>query len=595
MKRSTSPQLWRGVPVAVALTALAVAAAVPSASAAAPPAADAGQAQKYIVQLALDPVATYQGDVPGLAATKPSRGKRLNAKSAAVERYAGHLRNRQDSALRTVGAKKLYDYVYSFDGFAAELNDSQVAQLRAMPDVVAVTKDAKVTTQTSSTATFLGLDKPGGLWDQLKGPGDAGEGLVIGVIDSGIWPDSKSFATPDPAGKAYAPLTGFTGTCDGAGDDSWTSDDCNGKIVAARHFDAAWGGDAGIKQAMPWEFLSARDYNGHGTHTASTAGGNHGVSATGATSVFGAITGMAPRARIAAYKALWSAKDGSTASGANSDVVAAVDQAVADGVDVINFSVSGTTSDLLDPTEVAFLAAAEAGIFVSASAGNSGPAATTVAHPAPWITTVAADTHNRSTAGTLTLGTGAKYTGASLATTSAGPAPLVYAGAATIGLPNASDFLTKLCYPAVDNGGKPVLDPAKVAGKIVVCERGNNARVNKSRAVKEAGGLGMVLVNTSAAADDVVADLHSIPFRRCTCRPRTGPRSRPTPPPPAPPPPSPRPRSRTTHPRRTSPRSPRAGRPPRPAATCSSPIWRRPARTSSPRSRRLGRAASTST
>lgn len=509
MEQSTVARVRRWLPAATAVV-LAVQIAVPGTAAAAEPASASAQ-QTYIVQMALAPVVAYDGGVAGMAPTKPGRGKKVNPRSATVTRYADHVRDQQDRAVRTVGAKKLGTYVYSFDGFAAKMTGAQAADLRAMPDVVAVTADRKVIAQTSSTAGFLGLDKPGGLWDQLHGAEGAGEGQVIGVIDSGIWPDSASFANPDAGGKAYAPLTDFHGTCDTGTDDSWHADDCAGKIVAARHFDEAWGGDAGIKSAMPWEFLSARDYNGHGTHTSSTAGGNHGVPATGPMSVLGAITGMAPRARIASYKALWSAQDGSTASGATSDIVAAIDQAVADGVDVINFSVSGTTSDLLDPMEAAFLAAAEAGVFVSASAGNSGPAATTVAHPSPWVTTVAADTHNRSTTATATLGNGAPYSGASLATTSAGPAPLVYAGAATIGLPKASDVLTKLCYAAVDNGGKPVLDPAKVAGKIVVCERGNNPRVNKSVAVKQAGGVGMILVNTSTADDGIVADVHSVP------------------------------------------------------------------------------------
>ncbi|SDZ58751.1 Outer membrane protein assembly factor BamB, contains PQQ-like beta-propeller repeat [Asanoa ishikariensis] len=504
---STFSRARRWLPAGVAV-ALAVQVAVSGTPAMAAP--DSGK-QTYIVQMALDPVVAYGGGVAGMAPTRPGHGRKVNPRSSDVTRYAAHVRGQQDRAVRTVGAKKRGAYVYSFDGFSADLTKAQAAKLRALPDVVAVTADRKVTTQTSSTAGFLGLDQPGGLWDQLRGPEDAGEGLVIGVIDSGIWPDSASFANPDAGGKAYAPLTDFHGTCETGTDDSWHADDCTGKIVAARHFNNAWGGDAGIKTELPWEFPSPRDYNGHGTHTASTAGGNHGVQATGPMSALGKITGMAPRARIASYKALWSAQDGSTASGATSDIVAAIDQSVADGVDVLNFSVSGTTSDLLDPMEVAFLAAAKAGVFVSASAGNSGPAATTVAHPSPWVTTVAADTHNRTTTATATLGDAAAYTGASLAGTSAGPAPLVYASAATIGLPKASDFLTKLCYAAVDNGGKPVLDPAKVAGKIVVCERGNNPRVNKSLAVKQAGGVGMILVNTDPADDGIVADVHSVP------------------------------------------------------------------------------------
>src|SRR4029453_6631913 len=168
------------------------------------------------------------------------------------------------------------------------------------------------------------------------------------------------------------------------------------KLIGAQRFNAAWGGDAGLQRARQWEFASPRDYNGHGTHTASTAGGNHAVPLTGPAAVFGQISGMAPRARIAVYKGLWSTHDAALASGFSSDLVAAVDQAVADGVDVINYSISGTLTNFLDPVEVAFLFAADAGVFVAASAGNSGPTTSTVAHPSPWITTVAAGTHNRN-------------------------------------------------------------------------------------------------------------------------------------------------------------------------------------------------------
>src|SRR5205085_4711629 len=147
----------------------------------------------------------------------------------------------------------------------------------------------------------------------------------------------------------------------------------NQKLIGAQYFNAAWGGNAAIDAQRPWEFTSPRDYNGHGTHTASTSGGNYGVAATGPAAGLGSISGMAPRARISAYKALWSTQDGSTASGFTSDLVAAIDQAVADGVDVINYSISGTTTNFLDPVEVAFLFAEDAGVFVSESAGNSGP------------------------------------------------------------------------------------------------------------------------------------------------------------------------------------------------------------------------------
>jgi subtilisin family serine protease len=215
---------------------------------------------------------------------------------------------------------------------------------------------------------------------------------------------------------------------------------------------------------------------------------------------------MAPRARIAMYKALWSLEDASQASGYTSDLTAAIDQAVRDGVDVINYSISGSTTDFLYPVMVSFMYAARAGIFVSCSAGNSGPTTATVAHAGPWVTTVAASTHNRSGEGSVTLGNGVTYSGASLATT-VGPAPLI--DAINAGLPGADPTKVALCYAAVDNNGTPVLDPALVAGKIVVCDRGVTARVNKSLAVQQAGGVGMILLNATTLS--LNADFHFVP------------------------------------------------------------------------------------
>jgi len=349
------------------------------------------------------------------------------------------------------------------------------------------------------------------LWDQLGGIGSAGDGIIIGVVDSGIWPESLSFsdrtgqngnATKD--GKLdYQQIPGWHGKCT-PGED-FNASLCNQKLIGAQWFNASWGGDAGIDAQRPWEFNSARDYNGHGTHTSSTAGGNNGVEVTGPAAVFGTISGMAPHARIAMYKALWSTETADTASGSTSDLVAAIDQAVADGVDVINYSISGTLTNFRDPVEISFMYAAAAGIFVAESAGNSGPASATVAHPGPWTTTVAAGTHDRYYEAYVTLGNGATYYGASVNTTGAGPAPLVYAG--NVGLSGADPTQVALCYSSADGGN--VLDPAKVAGKIVLCDRGVTARVNKSLAVFEAGGVGVILANTSSSS--LNGDFHSVP------------------------------------------------------------------------------------
>lgn len=471
------------------------------------------QTDVYIVQMVDAPVVAYEGGIKGLRATAPKKGQKIDPNSSDVVAYVGYLDSSHDSALNGVGGgHKLYDYRYSFNGFAAKLSADQAAAMKAQPGVLAVTQDELNYADTSSTPTFLGLDAPGGLWDQLGGVGSAGENIIIGVVDSGIWPESLSFS--DRTGLNgnesqddkldYHQIPGWHGKCT-PGED-FPASDCNQKLIGAQYFNAAWGGDAGIDAQWPWEFNSARDYNGHGTHTSSTAGGNHGVPTTGPAAVFGPISGMAPRARIAMYKALWSTEDASTASGFTSDLVAAIDQAVADGVDVINYSISGTQTNFLDPAQVSFLYAARAGVFVAASAGNSGPTTSTVAHPGPWLTTVAAGTHNRSGDGSVTLGNGVTYYGASLAT-AVGPAPLINSSVA--GLPGADPSMVNLCYAAVDNGGTPVLDPAIVAGKIVVCERGVTARVNKSLAVQEAGGVGMILVNVTPSS--LNADFHFVP------------------------------------------------------------------------------------
>lgn len=466
----------------------------------------------YIVQMGELPAASYQGGIDGLKATKPEKGKKLDPNSSHVLGYTGYLDSGHDRALNAVGGgRKVRDYHYTFNGFVAEITPDQAKALLSVPGVKAVTKDELRKMDTSSTPTFLGLTAPGGLWDQLGGFDSAGEDIIIGDVDSGIWPESLSFSdrtglngngTKD--GKlSYHQIPGWHGKCTPG--EAFPASMCNQKLIGAQYFNEGWGGNAGLKALLPWEFASARDYNGHGTHTASTAGGNHGVPPTGPAAALGPISGMAPRARIAMYKALWDQGDG-TASGFTSDLVAAIDQAVADGVDVINYSISGTLTNFLDPVQVAYLYAADAGVFVTCSAGNSGPTTSTVAHPGPWLTTTAAGTHNRNGIGSVTIN-GTTYNGASFATAITGM--LVDAGESAVS--GGSAAAAALCFAAVDNGGQPALDPAKVAGKIVLCDRGTNALVNKSLAVQQAGGIGMVLTNVSGGSTTTLALIHSVP------------------------------------------------------------------------------------
>jgi subtilisin family serine protease len=466
-----------------------------------------GSAGVYIARLIDQPVVAYEGGISGLRATKPAKGKKLDPTSPDVVKYVGYLDGKHAEALGKVAGQKVYDYRYAFNGFAARMSDAEAEKLRDVEGVLTVEKAVEVVMDTATTPAFLGLIDPGsGLWTAPRNI--KGEDVVVGVVDSGVWPDSKSFSDRDAGGKlVYQPNPGIWHGRSCHPGEEWNASMCNQKLIGAQYFCES----RGCNNVLEHEFLSPRDYNGHGTHTASTAAGNEGVATTGAASLFGTVNGIAPRARVAAYKVCWD--NGAGGCGANTgDSVAAIDQAVADGVDVINYSISGTSTDYLDAVEVAYLFAADAGVFVAASAGNSGPTASTVAHISPWLASVAAGTHDRSGTGTVTLGNGAQHQGASL-TPAVASSPLI--SATDAGVAGAHPDLVRQCFSAnLLDGNKPVLDPAKVAGKIVVCQRGGpspvaaNARVDKSAAVKAAGGVGMILFNV--AANSLNADLHSI-------------------------------------------------------------------------------------
>lgn len=450
----------------------------------------------YIVQLIDDPVVSYDGDIQGLAATAPGQGQKINPNSGPVRRYVNYLNGRHAEVIRATGAvDKLYDYVYSFNGYSAVLTMQQAIATVKHPNVQMVFPEEILQIETDNSPDFLGLTDPGGLWDQLGGQGSAGEDVIIGVIDTGIWPEHPSFSdqtdlsdAPGNSGKgnlAYGPPpSDWFGECDSG--EQFSQDDCNNKLIGARFYRLG----ANAATVITDDYLSPRDKDGHGTHTASTAGGNANVPATILGGDLGLISGIAPRARIAAYKVCWN-----DAGCFLSDIVSAIDDAVADGVDVINYSIGGGAS-LLGADDVSFLFAANAGVFVATSAGNSGPGADTVGGPAsvPWITAVGASTQDRTFQGSVVLGDDppSQYFGAS-----------VTGGTDVLSLVDSEDAGSELCIPGE-------LDPGVVTGKIVLCRRGVIARVDKSRAVFEAGGAGMVLYNASDS-ESQVTDNHWVP------------------------------------------------------------------------------------
>ncbi|WP_022882592.1 S8 family serine peptidase [Gryllotalpicola ginsengisoli] len=525
----------------------------------------------YIVQLKDPAAATYTGGLSGYPATHPADGKQLKASDANVKKYTRYLEGKQKDVADAVGADPTYTYSLAFNGFAAKLTAKQATQLSKRSDVVAVVPDEILHPQAEADYQFLGLqngaigsDDTSGLWEAIGGPDKAGEGIVFGDLDTGISPENPSFsgdalstsatagATPSWTGATDAngnPVityqkadgTTFTGVCQvnadpavdsgkydadtGAylggtvpEDDSWTTSDCNTKLIAARYFDASFVNV--LHASQPVEYESPRDGAGHGSHTASTAAGNYGVDATISGKDFGQISGMAPAAKVADYKVCWSGPDTTTESDdgcATADMVAAINQAVADGVDVLNFSIGGGAAQTTySATDQAFLGAAAAGIFVATAAGNAGPGETTLDNASPWYTTVAASTIP-SYEGTVTLGDGSAYPGATITVPSEGVSgDLVRAdkvAAATFEVDDPAQGYAK--GSTVDPDAQAALcfagslDSSKVAGKIVVCKRGVSDRVDKSAEVKRAGGIGMVLVNPTSNSLDL--DEHSVP------------------------------------------------------------------------------------
>jgi len=470
--------------------------AVPLAEAEALPVSQ--EPQIYIVQLADTPVANYRGGVAGLEATHAAtRGeRRFNPNSAASQAYLAYLEARQAEALSAIGGalgrtvEPVFTYKYVYNGFAIRMTPAEAEAVARLAGVVDVQPDVLLQPTTDYGPAWIGAPA---IWAGIGGmPGTYGEGVIVGVLDTGINHASPSFAD-------IGPVDGYDHT------NPWGSGNyvgycvtnpsfCNDKLIGAWDYVDAFGESDGPE-----------DSDGHGSHTSSTAAGNVVTgTANYPTTVYEAlISGVAPHANIIMYDVCYSA------GCPNSATMAATDQAVVDGVDVINYSIGGGASDPWeDAGALTFLNARDAGVFVATSAGNAGPDPATMGSPgnAPWMLTVGASTHNRAVLNALIdmAGDGtppADMVGAGV-TAGYGPAPIVYAG----DYPNPND---------------PTGDPAQCLqpypagtwtnGEIVICDRGQIARVQKGANVLAGGAGGMVLVNTIAEGEAVVADGHYLP------------------------------------------------------------------------------------
>ncbi|KAF3442387.1 hypothetical protein FNV43_RR16303 [Rhamnella rubrinervis] len=361
-------------------------------------------------------------------------------------------------------------------GFAARLTAEQVRAMKDKEGFVSSQLERTLSLQTTHTPKFLGLLKQHqglGFWNRSN----YGKGVIIGVVDSGIFPDHPSFrdeGVPPPPAK-------WKGKCE------FKSKLCNNKLIGARNLQKV------IKTEPPY------DKDGHGSHTAGTAAGNFVKGANVFGNAYGTAVGVAPHAHLAIYRAC------SKKACAESDILAAIDVAVEDGVDVISISLGDNHVRLnhfySDLIAVGAFGATQKGIIVSCAASNSGPHHETLSNEAPWMLTVGASTIDRTIKATATLGSGAEFDGESLfQPKDYRPTllPLVYAG-------SNGNQSSALCM-------KNSLTNVKVKGKIVLCENGGGIpRISKGKEVKRAGGVGMILMNQKADGYTTLADAHVLP------------------------------------------------------------------------------------
>ncbi|WP_420644827.1 DUF7594 domain-containing protein [Candidatus Leptofilum sp.] len=448
----------------------------------------------YLIRFEEAPLARYRGGEGNLAPTNPQeRGtNRLDANDPASRAYRQFLADRRANYVNNMAQRigrivnPVYEYEAGNHGIAVLLSPEEAVEIANMPGVLSVQRDVERVLMTDNGPGWI--DAPD-IWNGTATgglPGTQGEGIIVGIIDTGINPLNPSFADIGSDGYNHTNPFGsgnYVGVCDSGNPSFDPSFQCNDKLIGAWGFPTVNSGDP-------------TDYDGHGSHTASTAAGNVVLGATVNAPTFSFnrdISGVAPHANIIAYSGCCTV----------SALTAAIDQAILDGVDVINYSIGSEAASSVwsDFDTVGFLNARAAGIFVATSAGNSGPGAETVGSPAdaPWLTSVGASTHDRLLLNVLSNMNGGSTIppadiGGKSITSGYGPAQIVYAG----------DFGDPLCPIGA-------FSPGTFSGQIVVCDRGEHARVDKGQSVLNGGAGGFILANDEPNGNSLNADAHALP------------------------------------------------------------------------------------
>ncbi|PWZ22619.1 Subtilisin-like protease SBT1.2 [Zea mays] len=381
-------------------------------------------------------------------------------------------------------ARLIYSYRHVVNGFSARLTVEEVREMADKDWFVKAMPEKTYRLMTTHTPQMLGLSGRGfhgGLWDKSN----MGEGIIIGVLDDGISPGHPSFdatGVPPPPAK-------WKGRCD------FNSSVCNNKLIGARSFyeSAKWKWQGIDDPVLPVSMGS------HGTHTSSTAAGAFVPGANVMGNGIGTAAGMAPRAHIALYQVCFEDKGCD-----RDDILAALDDAVDEGVDVLSLSLGDDEAGdfAYDPIALGGYTAIMKGIFVSAAGGNMGPDYATIANEAPWLLTVAAATTDRRFVASVRLGNGVELDGESLFQ------------------PQGFLSVPRLLVRDLSDGtcsDEKVLTPEHVGGKIVVCDAGGNFTALEMGAALRAGGAaGMVVITIEEFGSVVQPKAHALPASQVT-------------------------------------------------------------------------------